>query len=84
MAQESFWDANTEAQAVFSQLTRLKGEVNDYQRLVQLCEDIDVLGSMASEDPDGVLPEIREYLSRLTQSVDALEVRSYLSQKYDR
>ncbi len=84
MAQDSFWDANTQAQTVFSQLTRLKGEVQDYQRLVQLCDDIALLASMADEDPEGVLPEIRDYLSRLQQSVDALEVRSYLSQKYDR
>ena len=69
---------------MFSQLTRLKGEVQDYQRLVQLCDDIALLASMADEDPEGVLPEIRDYLSRLQVSVDALEVRSYLSQKYDR
>lgn len=69
---------------MFSQLTRLKGEVQDYQRLVQLCDDIALLSEMADEDPEGVLPEIREYLLRLQQAVDALEVRSYLSQKYDR
>jgi peptide chain release factor 2 len=58
--------------------------VQDYQRLVQLCDDITLLAEMSDEDPEGVLPEIREYLLRLQQAVDALEVRSYLSQKYDR
>ncbi len=38
---------------------------------------------MADEDPEGVVPEMQAYLSRLQQAVDALEVRSYLSQKYD-
>ena len=65
-------------------MTRLKGEVQDYQRLVQLCDDITLLAEMSDEDPEGVLPEIREYLLRLQRAVDALEVRSYLSQKYDR
>ncbi len=58
--------------------------MQDYQRLVQLCDDITLLAEMSDEDPEGVLPEIREYLLRLQQAVDALEVRSYLSQKYDR
>lgn len=68
---------------MFSRLTRLKGEVNDYQCLIQLCDDIELLSDMANEDPEGVLPEIQEYLSRLRGAIDALEVRSYLSQKYD-
>lgn len=84
MAQPSFWEANTQAQAIFSQLTRLKGEVSDYQRLVQLCDDIGVLIEIAAEDPDGAEAEMVAYVSRLQQAVDALEVRSYLSQKYDK
>lgn len=86
ISQDSFWDNNSEAQTIFTTLTRLRSEVAAYDDLVRLQDDADVLIELIKEEgeSDFAFSELKETVSRLVERVDVLEIRSYLSQKYDR
>lgn len=85
ISQDSFWEDNPNAQGIFSDLTRLKGNVADYDSLVRLGDDAEVMLELVKEigETDETVAEFIDYVRRFSERIDALEIRSYLSEKYD-
>jgi len=86
ISQDSFWEQNTEAQKIFSNLTRLKSEVAAYDDIARIGDDAEVMIELIREDgeSDSSMRELDDYVARFVERIDTLEIRSYLSQKYDR
>jgi peptide chain release factor 2 len=60
--------------------------VASYDELGRLADDVEVLIDLVKEDPDSAesMTELESYAGRWVARIDELEIRSYLSQKYDR
>jgi peptide chain release factor 2 len=85
ISQDSFWQENTQAQALLTSLSRLKNTVSSYDRLVTIQDDIKVFSEMAAEEggDSESAEEAKMLLLTLVKQVDDLELTSLLSNKYD-
>lgn len=85
IAQDSFWDQNAQAQAIFSELTRLRSEVSSFDDVARLADDAAVMIELIKEagESDDLLQELIGYVQRFIDRIDVLEIRSFLSGKYD-
>ena len=85
MAEASFWDNQSEAQKVVSELARLKSLVAPAGEIEKRVEDLKALLELAEESDDD--PALREELSsevkRLNADLDRIEIESFLSGPHD-
>ncbi|MDR1852013.1 MAG: peptide chain release factor 2 [Propionibacteriaceae bacterium] len=78
------WDDPDNAQAVTSKLSRMQAEVERVEKLRSRVDDLGVLIELAEDESDAdTLGEATEELNQLKYEIDALEVRTLLSGKYD-
>ena len=80
MARQDFWDNQTEAQQVVSEMTHLKGIVAPQTALKQRVDDLNALFELAEEsEPDEALAaELAEETRKLHSDLDKIEIESFL------
>ncbi|MGC9025720.1 MAG: PCRF domain-containing protein, partial [Chloroflexia bacterium] len=79
-----FWDDPRQAQEVMRRLTRLREEVEGWQRLAHQCEELQALLELAHSEGDGaMLAEVEAEAGRLAEEVGRRELRLLLSGEYD-
>ncbi len=84
MAEPDFWDDTDKAQRIMKELTKLKGTVEEYNRLKSEYDDVATLIQMGYEENDeSLLPEIEEALNLFTQDLEELKLKTMLSEPYD-
>lgn len=84
MAEPDFWDDASNAQKLMKELTKLKGTVEEYNRLKQEYDDVATLIQMGYEESDeSLIPEIEETLNLFIRDLEDLKLKAMLSESYD-
>ncbi|TAH67746.1 MAG: peptide chain release factor 2 [Anaerolineaceae bacterium] len=84
MEEPDFWDDANKAQKIMKELTKLKGTVEEYDRLKSEYEDVATLIQMGYEENDeSLLAEIEESLNLFTIDLEDLKLKTLLSEDYD-
>ena len=84
VAAPDLWDDQANAQRVTGRLSVLQSEIERVTGLRSRLDDVSVLIDLANEEgDDSVLREAEQDLSRISNAIDALEVRTLLSGEYD-
>ena len=83
-----FWDSgenSTHIQTVFSELSRVKKEVERYQTTVESVQDLEICVTLLNDDPEDadLLEEGRLIRTQLASHIEQLELNTLLSGKYD-
>ena len=85
MEAPDFWDDTERSQNSMKELKSLKDDVETYDRLMEVFEEIEILIEMGYEENDSsVLPEIEEQLSELEREYEAIRIKTLLSGEYDK
>lgn len=85
MTAPDFWDDNTKAQGIISELNAIKSVVEQYERLNAECEDLQTLIELADEESDDSLEaEVIGGIASLTEKVNGFELQLLLNQPYDK
>jgi peptide chain release factor 2 len=77
-----FWDNPQKAQRAMRQITGLRSQVDDWERMRQQVDDLLELHAIA-EDDEEMLAEIRLQTDELGSQLDAMEIQLLLSGEYD-
>ncbi len=84
MARPNFWDSQTSAQKIISEIGYLKNVVAPQIKFAKKLEDLNALAELLEEDSDEALTqEFVAELSKMLKAVDELEIQSFLSGKFD-
>ena len=82
--EDSFWQNNQDAQAIFQNLSTLKRKVTRYQELTDKAEELALFLEMSEEaEDDTEIAKIQKETETLRRHVDQLEIEALLSGKYD-
>lgn len=85
MAMPDFWDDNERAQSIISELNAVKSVVEQYERLNNDQEELQMMLELAEEEKDEAMQtEVADGVSKLTERVAAFELQLLLNQPYDR
>ncbi len=80
-----FWDDNEKAQGLISELNAVKSVVEQYQKLSDDQEELQMMLELAEEENDEAMQaEVVEGVSKLTERVSAFELQLLLNQPYDK
>lgn len=84
MSQPDFWDDQTKAQAVISDLNALKNKFDSFNQLNDQHEEYELMVEMLEMEPDEDLrKELEDGLKDLKEAVDEYEVVMLLNAPYD-
>lgn len=84
MAAAGFWEDQQRAQSIIARINSLKRVVDAWSEISGDCSELTELTDLALlENEPGMAPEIGEGLSRLKESLNALELTQLLGDKYD-
>lgn len=85
MADPSFWDDNSRAQKVISELNSLRGLVERMHKLESQHEDLEVMIELAAEENDmDLFREADQAAAKLRADIDDFELELMLSGPYDK
>ena len=85
MEAPDFWDDTERSQNSMKELKSLKDDVETYERLTDVFEEIEILLEMGYEENDSsVLPEIEEQINELEREYEAIKIKTLLSGEYDK
>lgn len=85
MSAPDFWDDNDRAQGIISELNAIKSVVEQYDRLNNELEDLQMMLELAEEEGDESLEgELASGVHALHEQVSAFELQLLLNQPYDR
>ncbi|UWP60619.1 peptide chain release factor 2 [Ruminococcus gauvreauii] len=85
MEAPGFWDNPEYSQQLMKELKGLKNDMDTYQGLISMKEDMETLIEMGYEENDPeVIPEIQELLDEFTKTFEDIRVKTLLSGEYDR
>ncbi|MFD1707508.1 peptide chain release factor 2 [Siminovitchia sediminis] len=85
MADPTFWDDQSTAQAVINEANALKDLVSDYKELLQNQEDLEVTLELVKEEGDADLEEeLEDGLKEFKDKLDQFELQLLLSDPYDK
>lgn len=85
MTAPDFWDDNTKAQGVISEMNAIKSVVEQYDRLHVESEDLQTMMELAEEESDESLEaELIEGIAALVEKVNSFELQLLLNQPYDK
>lgn len=82
MTQSDFWDDSQHAQLVSKQASDLRAVVDAYEGVVAQLADAAAAYELSSED-DSFLGEYENVINKLDDALDALEVESWFSGRFD-
>lgn len=84
-AQPNLWDEPQQAQRLLDEMSHLKAQIEQVQRLIRLADDLEVLLELGEEEGDlQVGQEAQETFQTLQRGVEQLELQWMLSQPHDR
>jgi len=84
-SQPGFWDNPEESQKIVSKLGAVKGKIESYRHLHELCEDLLTLCEMALEEQDeSLLDELTSGYKELEEGVAAQKLSTLLTGEYDK
>ncbi len=84
MEEPDFWDNPEKSQGEMKTLSSLKEDVQTYQELQNLYEEIELLIEMGyEENDDSVIPEIRESMEKFQNKLEDIRIKTLLSGEYD-
>lgn len=81
-AKPGFWDDAAHAQSVSKQASNLRETIREYDAAESLLEDVRAAFELAEED-EAFMAEADGALARLVSLLDALEVNSWFSDRFD-
>ena len=85
MESPDFWDNPESSQNMTKELKGLKDDVQVYDSLEELYQDIETLIEMGSEENDAsLIPEIEETLNKFELMFDSIKIKTLLSGEYDK
>jgi peptide chain release factor 2 len=85
MTAPDFWDDNTKAQGVISELNAIKSVVEQYDRFYADSEDLRTMLELAEEESDESLEaELIQGIAALVEKVSGFELQLLLNQPYDK
>ena len=85
MAEPGFWDDPEAAQQIMQKITALRSKIDKFNELKTMVEDAETLYEMAKEEnDDSLLDEVKDALTPAMQALEAFELETLLSGKYDR
>lgn len=85
MEAPDFWDDPDKSQLLMKELKGLKDDMEVYQNLVTLKEDMETLIEMGYEEDDAsVIPDIEELMDTFKNDFEAIRVKTLLAGEYDR
>ena len=84
MEEADFWDDVDKSHKIMKELTKIKGTVEEYNRLKSEYDDVATLIQMGYEENDeSLLPEIEESLDIFIRDLEDLKLKTMLSEDYD-
>jgi len=85
MEAPNFWDNPDKSQLLMKELKGLKDDMEVYQNLVSVKEDMETLIEMGYEENDpSVISDIEELMDTFKNDFEAIRVKTLLSGEYDR
>ena len=85
MESPDFWDNPESSQNMTKELKGLKDDVQVYDSLEELYQDIETLIEMGYEENDAsLIPEIEETLNKFELMFDSIKIKTLLSGEYDK
>ncbi len=86
MSSSDFWSNQKKAQAISQERNRIEQELSQIFEIERKLEDAEVLLEMAEEEPDdsSLIEEAEKLLSSVEKSLDRLEIRTVLSDEFDK
>ena len=85
MAEPGFWDDRERAQKRLQRLNQLRTEISVCERIKADVDDVSILIELAEEEQDeGMGAEIMQTLSRVSEEVDGLELKTLMAGEFDR
>lgn len=86
MSAPDFWEKREKAQQAIAELRSVRGVIEPFQKLDTQVQDFLVLVELVEAEGEGsdMLPEADETQQRLLHELEALEVVSFLSGRFDR
>lgn len=85
MEEPGFWDDVDKAQKMTKELSELKDDIAEFNKIETAFEDIKVLLDMGYEDEDeSMIPEIKEEMDNFETAFDNLYMKTLLSGEFDK
>lgn len=85
MQEQDFWNDINKAQEITQTAKGLKDKIENFHRLEQRAEDVQILIEMSLEEEDtSSSSEIKKEISELTEAIETLNIETLLSGEYDR
>lgn len=82
---EDFWDDSDKAQKIMQKISDLKGQVKEYEDLLNKVEDLEVLIELSIEEEDyHVYKEIKENFERVSKDAEEFKLSTLLKGEYDK
>ncbi|MDF1615971.1 peptide chain release factor 2 [Petrocella sp. FN5] len=81
---QDFWNHPEESQEVLKSIKVLNNKIDDYKKILQDYEELDILIDMAEEESDeDLLNEIKELVATFINDYDAMVIATLLKGPYD-
>jgi len=85
MSAPDFWDDNEHAQKLIAELNAVKSVVEDFKKLEQEYEDLDMMLELAEEEQDeSMTADLEQNIRELLERLSAFELQLLLNQPYDK
>ncbi|WP_442970710.1 peptide chain release factor 2 [Romboutsia sp. CE17] len=85
MNKQEFWNDNEKAQKVIQENKALKDIVDEFNKLTERLEEIELLIEIGlEENDDSVCKEIESSISSLEKEIDNMRIKTLLSGEYDK
>ena len=85
MEAPDFWDDPERSQKLMKELKSKKDDVQIYEQLVSMMDDIEVMIEMGYEENDAsLIPEIQEMLDEFEPTFEGIRMKTLLSGEYDK
>ena len=82
---QEFWNDNERAQKILQKNKSLKDTIEEYEKLKNSLEEVDILIEMAlEEDDDSIEKEIESSIKALNKSLDNMKIKTLLNGEYDK
>lgn len=85
MNDKDFWNDNEKAQLVLQENKNLKETLDEFNELVNIKEEVELLIQIAVEENDNSLEgEIEKEIKNLKESIDKVKIKTLLNGEYDK
>lgn len=85
MQEQDFWNDINKAQEITQTAKGLKDKIENFHKLEQRAEDVQILIEMSLEEEDtSSSSEIKKEIGELTEAIETLNIETLLSGEYDR